>query len=400
MAWYKSMQDQEGPFPQREETMNLDVIHPRDALRGRVWNYTDEDRSLTTSDIRRCRAGAFKYQLPGTKTPYYGDRARTIYPPRASQENRPTDLSLTTKDITGATPGLLQDKKLTTNRVVNPLQPDYRFAASEMEDPAPPQPRFGARVTNHISDIEMTSSKKAIPSRNNVCNVLDVSDIDGAAPRKRTHVRAPYQYEDYGGPTVTSCRPINPLDPQYPHRHGGATSIEANWTEETNALGCNRSAGQPLQPVSGASRPSSRSPDYQSHSIGPVHGSKPKKVHQDNGAPQLSLFTQDIEGAVPQRHVGRMPIHAYGPPPAKPCFHDPADVQGAKADSLTRGIEWSSRNTNPLEPTYPEVRGSTHKHHPNCEIIEGERGHIMGRPAMNRPASLVRNTGGHKRRQC
>jgi hypothetical protein len=162
------------------------------------------------------------------------------------------------------------------------------------------------------------------------------------------------------------------------------------------------SARSPIQPMN-SSRPSSRSPDYQSHTIiGPVAGSKPRRVHLDNGEAQLSLFTQDVDGATPQRWAGKTPINLYGPPPARPCFHEPRDIVGAQADCVKRGIEWSSRKTNPLEPCYPEMRGSTHKHHPNCEIIEGERGHIGRRmPLMtNRPSSQVRASGGHKRRQC
>lgn len=364
--------------------MNLDVIKPRDTLRGRVWCYKDEDSSLTTSDIRRCRPGAFKYlEKIDTKTPYDGDRARTLYPPRASQAMRPTDLSLTTKDIPGGTPGLGQDKKLSTNRVVNPLQPHYNLASHEVADPAPPQVRFAARHTNDISDIELTHPKKAVPSRNHVPDALDVSDIQGAAPKKLTWTRAQDQVEDHGRPAVPTCRPICPLDPHYPVPTTNATSLVAAWTEENSVY---------------SARPSSRSPDFSSHTIGPVSGSKPRRVHQDNGETQLSLFTQDIEGGVPQRWIGKIPINCYGPQSARPCFHDPSDIHGSKADSVSRGIEWSSRRTNPLEPNYPEIRGSTHKHHPGCEIIEGERGHIK-RPVMNRAASEVRNSGGHKRRQ-
>merc|ERR1719421_1256941 len=38
-------------FPQRHETMFMDVVHSNDTLRGHQMNYRDSDPSLTTCDI-------------------------------------------------------------------------------------------------------------------------------------------------------------------------------------------------------------------------------------------------------------------------------------------------------------------------------------------------------------
>lgn len=386
------------PMPQREDLMNLDVIQGRDTLRGRIWCNKDESLSLKTSDInhRGARpAGAQRYlQKPDSKTPYDGCKARTHYPPRAPYSVRPTDMSLTTRDIVGATPGLLQDKVMKTDRVTNPINPMYSLPSSEVADPGPVQTRFNGRETNDISDIDFTSPRKAFPSRNNLSNSLDISDIKGSAPNQFKARERPYQYEEFGLPKPPTCRPICSLDPEYPIRSTNATSIDVQWTEEAMALPSSgprrpsidaprNTSRSPLQPMNG-SRPSSRSPDYQSHEIGtkigPVAGSKPRPLHQGNG--RCSLHTQDVQGATSQRWVGKTKIHMYGPPPARPCFHDTHDVPGAQSDTVYRGIEWSSRKINALEPSYPEMRGSTHKHHPGAEIIEGERGHINLRRRM------------------
>merc|ERR1712217_472464 len=92
--------------------------------------------------------------------------------------------------------------------------------------------------------------------------------------------------------------------------------------------------------------------------IGNVHGSKPRRLHWDNGEPQLSLIREDIPGTVPQRFVGAVPTNIYDPPDVRPVidFHDPHDIPGAQVGSLRRGLP-GNRQVNPLNPNYTMLDG-------------------------------------------
>merc|ERR1719324_1331479 len=102
-------------------------------------------------------------------------------------------------------------------------------------------------------------------------------------------------------------------------------------------------------------------PQTEAHTVGPVAGSKPRKLQWDNGEPQFSLLREDIAGAAPQRWVGAVPFNIYDPPEVKPAisFHDPHDIPGAQVGTLKKGIEGSGRGgtTNPLNPRYKMLDG-------------------------------------------
>ncbi|CAK9094808.1 Uncharacterized protein SCF082_LOCUS44619 [Durusdinium trenchii] len=101
-------------------------------------------------------------------------------------------------------------------------------------------------------------------------------------------------------------------------------------------------------------------PSLQVREVGPVLGSTSKRLHWDNGEPQLSLLREDIAGTVPQRWVGGVPANIYDPPEIRPMmsFHDPHDIPGAQVGSLKKGIEGSRRRVNPLNPKYPMLDGN------------------------------------------
>merc|ERR1719262_657695 len=121
--------------------------------------------------------------------------------------------------------------------------------------------------------------------------------------------------------------------------------------------------------------------------IGTVQGSKPRKLHWDNGEPQLSLLREDIAGTVPQRFVGCIPSNIYDPPDARPMmsFHDPHDIAGAQAGSLRRGMP-GYRGTNPLNPRYQMLDGETRPQ--PMPTFDAERGHAHHTHPM-----LRRNSG-------
>jgi len=140
--------------------------------------------------------------------------------------------------------------------------------------------------------------------------------------------------------------------------------------------------------------------ETEAHVIGPVAGSKPRKLQWDNGEPQFSLLREDIAGAAPQRWVGAVPFNIYDPPQVKPAisFHDPHDIPGAQVGTLKKGIEGSVRILNPVDPLQPDYQMlDGFKRPPNSPTpyshlqtqpvpegyIEAERGHAKGPPQLH-----------------
>lgn len=339
----------EAPFPQRSSLMSLDVIRPEDIPVGRIYNYKIEDLSLKTADIEKCqpfyRANQYldkpNLQVGITDSGFDGSRARTYYAPI----NRPRDLSLTTADIEYAQPKNVRAKG---HRVTDPVCPVYDFPKSAPIRPVTPL-RFNGRETNDVSDIELTYPTKVIPDRNYVKDPNDISDIEYASPNYERRVAHPLHnlnfstslnVRDISGSNKTRPRETNPLDPVYNVSQTTTTSLHRTWNEEKDQKDCMRAP--PLQPAE----------------IGPVPGSKPRKLTWQNGEPQFSLLREDIPGAVPQRWTGSIPFNIYDPPEKKAVisFHDPHDIPGAQVGSLRKGIE-TNRSLNPLQPTYQFLDG-------------------------------------------
>lgn len=352
--------------------MSLDTIKATDIPRGRVHQYKDEDRSLKTDDIQRCNPTYpwMKYlEKPtyahGTTNTHdiAGGRAKSYYPP---MDRRPRDLSLTTADIEYAQP---KNVKFRGNRHSDPVQPYYKMASSEVR-PATPV-RYGGRETNDVSDIEMAQPKRLIPDRNYTRDPNDSTDIAYSAPNYRRRVVRPLNPETFStslhvkditedGPRRAVREQTNPLDPTYKVPTSSATSLDILWNEEQGA---------------GLQKQSTMAADV----VGPVAGSKPRKLTWDNQEPLFSLLREDIAGAAPQRWIGATPFNVYDPPAKKPVisFHDPHDVPGAQVGSLRRGIG-STRMTNPLNPKYQMLDGMelTYQAEP---VMEAERGYPPNR---------------------
>jgi hypothetical protein len=95
-------------------------------------------------------------------------------------------ISLRTDDIEGARPDVSSStgpthSSITTNRVTNPLCPDYKLPSFSRVDP--PVPRF-IRDSITVADIDTTNPKKLFLTPRS--SRLDSSDIEGTSSRSRT----------------------------------------------------------------------------------------------------------------------------------------------------------------------------------------------------------------------
>lgn len=361
--------------------MTLDTIQPKDVPRGRVYEQKDEDLSLKTMDIERAQPyyNHKRYLEKPTFTVgitdpgHVGGKARTYYP---EMDRRPRDLSLTTADIEYAQPKSVKAKG---NRHTDPLQPQYELASCNVRPATPP--RWNGRHTNDISDIELSNPKKLIPDRNYIRDPNDASDIEYACPNYKRRVHGPLHRQghstsldvrDISENKRTEPRGTNPLEPVYKVPTSTVTSLPIRWTEEGGSYQVHDA-------------------ETEAHTVGPVGGSKPRKLQWDNGEPQFSLLREDIAGAAPQRWVGAVPFNIYDPPQVKPAisFHDPHDIPGAQVGTLKKGIEGSVRIWNPLDPLQPDYQLLDGQRRPAASpvpesygYVEAERGHPQGPPQL------------------
>lgn len=247
------------------------------------------------------------------------------------------------------------------NRHVDPVCPNYELPSYHKREPTPP--RWNGRHTNDISDIEMSSSKVRIPDRNYTRDPNDAADIEYSCPNygsrvlgrgvSASRVDRSLNVRDITDTKRVHTRQTNPLEPVYKVPTNRTTSLTAMFSEEQR-LGV-------------------AAPSKEAESIGEVHGSRPRKLHWDNGEPHLSLLREDIAGAVPQRFVGSVPANIYDPPDVRPAisFHDPHDIPGAQVSSLRKGIE-TGRQLDPLNPKYKLLDGDRMPH--PVPVFEAERG--------------------------
>lgn len=345
--------DEERPFLQRDDTMSLDVIRQKDVPKGRVMYVKDELNSLKTEDIHKAKPyyehlhhlNKPDMSVGCTNPEHPGGQARSYYMP---MDRRPRDLSLTTADIELAQPKTTSWKG---KRHTDPVCPNYEMPSCIQRAVTPP--RWNGRHTNDISDIEMTRPRVLHPDRNYERNPNDGRDIEFSTANYREMLarqssqgpRADRTFDvrDVNLPKQKQTRCTNPLDPVYKVPTSRTTSLHARYREE---------ASQGHEP-----------PPVQPEEHGQVQGSKPRKLHWDNGEPHFSLLREDIEGSAPQRWVGTVPHNIYDPPEVRPMisFHDPCDIPGAQVGSLKKGIV-TQRQLNPLNPRYPMLDGDQKPH--------------------------------------
>lgn len=341
--------DPNRPFPQRSDTMSLDIIHAQDVPRGPVKYIKECSNSLKTDDIGRCQPFyPWKSYLNKPHFQLRSDVPGCTSAPLHPNVTRVKDLSLTTADIEWAQPKIT---RFNTNRCIDPLQPQYQLPSCPARPPTPP--RGNGQDSLDISDIEQSRPKRVVPDRNYVRDPNDASDIEYTVPNYRRRIVRPIQQDAYSTslevadinafPGRTSRpRGTNPLDPTYHVSQVAATSLPIKWSEEEGRVW----QADPTVEV-----------------IGEVPQSKPRKLQWDNGEPFFNLLTEDIAGSRPQRWVGAVPFNIYDPPEKKPIisFHEPQDVPGTQVGSLRKGIV-TMRNTNPLHPRYTMLDGPAAMH--------------------------------------
>lgn len=357
--------DDEMPFPQREDLMSMDKLHPADTLRGDVRCFKLETLSLKTKDIPGCRPSRtlprndMRTFAHGCVDPQHpGCRAETKYPP---VYRRPRDLSLTTSDLPHAHPED-PDKLVPGSRVVDPLQPLYQMLSSSA-NPESPSRHSSRRHATDISDIDGTRPRKLYPARSHRRDPCDVSDIcppSGGCGLGGSESRR--EQEGPPRPRSRGGRVTDPLDPAYRwDAPVGPTSLVAGWEEHLSA---GWTAAPGLQNITQRQL---------GLCYGSVERSKPRRLHRGNGEPQRSLVSGDIDGARPQRWLGAQPFSLYDSHELRPStsFHDPSDIPGARACTLRRGLKSTGRSTNPLDPVYAELG---EKHLSELPLLETERG--------------------------
>jgi hypothetical protein len=340
--------DEARPFAARDDVMSLDTIRPKDVPRGKALYVKPEDNSLKTQDIHKAEPFYSHLQYldkpdlsVGSTDPLHaGGKASSYYP---AMDRRPRDMSLTTADIEYAQPKAVKRRG---NRHTDPICPEYELPTCYKREATPP--RFLGRHTNDISDIEHSCPRVLHPERSYTRNLNDASDIEYASANYQERLgrstARPRQdrslnVTDIMGNKPHRARQTNPLDPVYQVPCNKTTSMHATFAEEQGMA----------------------APPATTQHVGEVLGSKPRKLHWDNGEPQLSLLREDIAGAVPQRFVGSIPANVYDPPDVRPMlsFHDPNDIAGAQVGSLKRGdgLRHGYRGTNPLNPRYQMLDG-------------------------------------------
>eukprot|EP00405_Crypthecodinium_cohnii_P035731 CAMPEP_0206529136 /NCGR_PEP_ID=MMETSP0325_2-20121206/2420_1 /ASSEMBLY_ACC=CAM_ASM_000347 /TAXON_ID=2866 /ORGANISM="Crypthecodinium cohnii, Strain Seligo" /LENGTH=344 /DNA_ID=CAMNT_0054024991 /DNA_START=14 /DNA_END=1044 /DNA_ORIENTATION=+ len=305
----------------RAEGMRMDVIRDKDcASSARRPIVPRESASLQTRDIEGALPEYPHRRVhregPPVKEVIEGSVARTLYPERY----RPLDLSLTTCDIPKAQPSAADFK---TNRVVDPLVPNYSLPTSRDHHPITP-PRVWLHEGRVHDSMEFKGAHKPrILERSYGRNPNDCADIEkasatlrikeGSTPRQTLSV-----VEKAGERIMTtkchSARASNPLDPVYKLPSG---------TAHPTFRGEGHSAVAPRE-------------------VGEIEGAKTRQLHRDNHEPQNSLIRNDIPGAMPMRYKGCIPFNIQDPPQltARSNRHmglDCSDIEGTQPGTRKAG---------------------------------------------------------------
>jgi hypothetical protein len=305
-------------FPDRGDTMYLNVIRPKDVPEVPAIE-KDYSLSLMTEDI----AGAkplyrhndfFLDGKPDKEEPALS-RPKKYYP----EMRRVIDMPLTTIDIEKAQPSLDQFK---TARCCNPLQPKYDLPSCKMRPATPPQQKI------HDGEVRDTLQFKGewtprILERNYARNPNESRDIEFSQSnvRKRLQGTTPrdvFKVIEKAGERILSSRnrtprETHPLNPEY--------SLSTCTTH----------------PFRRSERGAAMAPQQ----VGPVEGSTSRRLHVDNYEPQASLICGDLPGAMSQAYKGVLPFNIYDPPEITPISRgtqlDCSDIEGAQTGTKKHG---------------------------------------------------------------
>lgn len=260
--------------------------------------------SLRTDDIEGARPLIRGYQL--INKPEFSNYTLDIEKafPRSLHPalNKPSR-NLSTSDIEKSQPQLSNFK---TNRVTNPLNPEYKLASYENRPVTPP--KF-VRDSIGTEDIEKSKPENFLKWATR--DSIGVKDIEGARPKPEQIWQKPnfMDVKDINETRFVTSRVTNPLEPCYTVRDEVGVAV-----------------------------------------IGPIDGAKTRPCINLVPPPHCrNLDNGDIDGSKANT-VGH-PILRNNPRNYSKDPLDTSDIPGSSADTHKLGIK-TSRITNPLQPTY------------------------------------------------
>ena len=298
------------PFPQRNQLMSLSTINAnQDFLNKNVKKFQSNrnwNDNLKVSDIEGAQTKVPGYQY--ANKPNYSNQNWDIdrSGPRTLHIglNKP-EYGLKNDDIDKTKP---QFQKFKTNRVVDPLNPNYSLPKTEI---VPVEPPKFIRDSIMNEDIDGAKPKKAKYFKTR--DTMKIDDIEGTRKKPARNRNGSYSNFDYSDVTkdyFVSKRLTNPLEPGYFHR-----------VEDDKVV-----------------------------QIGEIEGSKAKNIKdRKNGPLSTDLNTDDIYGTKP----GTKGVRAFK-------FHKRHDVrqtnkwddiQGTQVGTLKKAPS-TNRQINPLNPDY------------------------------------------------
>lgn len=335
------------PFPQRSQLMALSTINEtQDFLHTKTKKF-HSNRNWSHHNVHDIEGA--KTKVPGyqftNKEVYQGvnwDIDRTG--PRALHIglNKP-EYNLSNCDIDKSKP---QFQKFQTNRVVNPMNPNYNLPKTELVPVDPPKfIRDG--ISNDDIDGAKPTKNKYYATRDN----LKVDDIDGTrtkpAPKRATSYSS-FDYSDVTKDVFKTKRSTNPLNPTYMHR-----------TEEGKV-----------------------------EQIGDIEGSKiiSKRMRGSNS---FINNVDDIDGT----KVGSKGLRAFKNYSRREFRHTNKtdDIEGTTVGSLLKAPV-TNRMVNPLNPVYP-LLGATEvgNHDAYAENISSNANKPTTAPVKSRAQRLINN---------
>jgi hypothetical protein len=214
--------------------------------------------------------------------------------------NKP-EYNLSNSDIEFSKPHCVTCKIL---RHLNPLEPKYKLPKSPEYPPY--EPKF-IRDNIDVSDIEGAKPRKIV-SQNVLRETMKNDDVKDSWPRKPYIRRTKYEFMDYRDVTNTEFqtkRHINPLDPFYTMNFVDGSKVK----------------------------------------FGPIEGNKPLVGSKYMYKTPFNLRVDDIEGS----NIGSK--NKYKKFMGRNFCYDISDILGSNSGSLLKGIS-TKRKTNPLRPKY------------------------------------------------
>jgi hypothetical protein len=338
------------PFPQRSQLMGLSTINEtQDFLHSKTKKFNSNrhwNHQLNVADIEGAKTKLPGYQFSNKEVLQGQNWDIDRSGPRALHIglNKP-EYNLSNNDIDKSLP---QFQKFLTNRMINPMNPNYILPKTELI-PVEPLKFIRDQITNDDIDGARPKVSKYYATRDN----LKVDDIDGTrtkpAPKRATNYSS-LDYSDVTNDAFKSNRNTNPLNPSYFHR------TEDGLVEK----------------------------------IGHIDGSKVDPNKKRHGS-SFSLKVEDIDGT----KTGSKGLRAFKNYYRREFRQSNKvdDIAGSKVGSLVKAPV-TNRCINPLDPIYP-LLGATEIGENNAfaENISANANRSSTAPVNTRAKRLMQNKG-------